>query len=38
MTTMGLLRELKENGVCAELYGMIRGGVVLGVVLIRGLP
>ena len=30
MTTMGLLRELKEHGVCAQLYDMIRGGVVLG--------
>ena len=27
---MGLLRELKEHGVCAQLYDMIRGGVVLG--------
>ena len=30
MTTMGLLRELKRRGVCAQLYAMIRGGVVLG--------
>ena len=30
MTTMGLLRDLKGSGVCAQLYAMVRGGVVLG--------